>query len=1041
MKKLTLAIGAAALAASTFNSYAMPILERFDPGAQMYGKVIANGALAPGEGLESGALKGVASGKFEAFYNCDMKVTPGESYVLAFNYKTSAKLNNYMTYVRISFAVAPGAKRANAIEKRLIHSRYWSHNRIEFTAPEGATGAKVELLIDGRVPKGETVWFDFLRANVVKDGKAAGIDIENFETDFEIWTFDRHLIFDHFMFKDGGSVVTEWRKAKSGETFFQAKGNKSPMQYSLMIENIKVSPRTNYAFSGLINTGKAYARHAASILIFFYKDKNGKSLGESRLYPTSSKADQWREIAHSFTTPEKCEFVDIGLNMRRVNEKDLILLDRIKFSRVADKAMLEFSVDPDKCTMSAKTILTGDLQKNKSLKPEFVIKDQSGKEVKRLKSDALIKEIDLKAYPDGEYTLLGEFKLPDGKTLATEVKKFGIYKKPAWRNVIGVQKPDMQPPAPWKSLKFSGNTLATWMPQLKFGKNNLQLESITSAGSELLLAPVSLVCNAREVLSSAKPGKWSVQPSLASAGGTFTDGDLQYTVAAEGDYMGFLKYTVTVKALQPAELKSGKLALKVSDAKFLNHCDYSWTGVGSTVFAEKNPVVSKQVYTDLQIGNEDRGICVYLQEVYPSKRNMNKDYLYADKSGRLEIEFINEPLKLAAGAEHKIEFAICAYPFRPAEELWRKLYFRAGKHNNFDLVWGISMPMMKHSGSTLAIADDAKARLHLDNPRRPKNYLMYQIPTYILNNMPEWCYFEKRWRNHAGSYYDMTKTHGGLLVAADYRDRDWQDFYCSIMDDSLKKYNWDGIYYDCFSADWFVEKGKNFSPVFDCRKFQERIYNTQRASGRKNSLTVSHTGAAQISTLGMYSNVILMGEQYRGALMKEPYYLDFMSLDQFRFENAVNVGPDRMFMPEYRRVEFINDPTLTTHTAMLTILHNLMYYPHSVSWPVERRVRLRKIEFGLSDVKFLPYWKSDAAKRITADNPAIKLSVYEKPNGDMLVAVFNNSKKTEQFSLRINGKVASAEYYDPMTDQAKPWKDSEKYSVGKYLGALLTVKR
>ena len=1020
---------------------AVPVLERFDKQETLQGKLLNNGVLAPGEGLESGALKGSSCGKLAPFYSQSIKTEGGKTYVLAFNYKTSAKVNNYMLYVRLRFAAAPGGKTVKLEEKRLIASAFWKHNRIEFTPPAGTVETTVELLLDGRVPKSESVWIDFLRCNILKDGKAAGIDIEGFETDFEIWTFDRHLIFDHFMFKDGGSVVTEWRKAKSGETFFQAQGINHPMQYSLMIENIKVSPRTNYAFSALVNTAKAYGRHAASILIFFYKDKNGKSLGESRLYPTSAKADQWREVAHSFTTPEKCEFVDIGLNMRRVGPKDLFLLDRIKFSRVADKAMVEFSIDPDKKTMTAKTILTGDLQKNKALKPEFVIRDANNKEVKRIKSDTLIKEIDLNEFNDGEYVLLGEFKLPDGKVLATDTRKFGIYKNPAWSNNIGVQSPDMQPPAPWKSLSFSNSTLKTWQPKLKFGKGNLQIESIVSAGNELLLAPVKFSCNGKEVLGSAQADKWNVQPSLAKNQGVSNGTDWVCNVAAEADYMGFTRYTLTIKALRDTALKSGKLELAVKDAEFINHCDYSWTGVGSTVFSEEPVFQAKQVYNDLQIGNVDRGICVYLQEVYPAKRNMSKNYLYADKTGKLTVEFINEPLPLASGAEHKIEFAICAYPFRPAEELWRKLYFRAGKYRNFDLVWGISMPMMKHSGSTLAIADDAKARLHLDNPNRPKYYLMYQIPTYILNNIPEWTYFEKHWLNHAGSYYDLRKSHGGLLQAADYRQRTWQDLYCKIMDESLQKYTWSGIYYDCFSADWFVEKGKFYSPVFDCRKFQERIYNTQRASGRKDSLTVSHTGAAQISTLGMYSNVILMGEQYRGQLMNNAYYLDFMSLDKFRYENAVNVGPDRMFMPEYRKVEYIDNPTLTIHTAMLALLHNLMYYPHSVSWPVERRVRGRKIAFGLADVKFLPYWKSDAAKLITCDNPAIKISVYEKSNGDLLAAVFNNSKESEKFTLKINGKATAVEYYDPMKDKAELWKNGGVYQLEKYLGSIVTVKR
>ena len=1040
MKKQTIFSLLVAGLFSGLTAGAIPVLDRFDPGATMAGKVLNNGVIAPGEGLESGALKVTTNGKFVPCYTVPLKVEAGKTYVAAVNHKTSSRVGNNLIYLRVKYTPVPGGKRVAAFEKRLNASKYWLHNRIEFTVPAGAAGAELELLTDHRIPQGENIWFDFMRVNELKDGKAAGIDIESFDTDFEIWTFDRHLIFDHFMFKSGGSVVTEWRKAKSGETFFQAAGDNSPMQYSMMIENIKVTPRTNYAFSALINTAEAYARHAASILIFFYKDKNGRSLGESRLYPTSNKKDEWREIAHSFTTPEKCEFVDIGLNMRKVGAKDLILLDRIKFSRVADKALLDFSIDPDKCNMSAKVILTGDLQKDKTLKPEFVIKSLDNKEINRIKSDTLIKDIDLKNIADGEYYLLGEFKLPNGKLLATEQKKFGVYKNPAWRNNIGVQMPDMPAPAPWKDLTLSGSTIKSWQPELQFGKDDLQLVSISADSKNLLQVPATFTCNGQELLSSAKGVKWNAQKSLITGNAAVKNGDCTWQISAEADYTGFLKYTLTVKAEKPVELKSGKLALKISDVEFLNRCDYSWTNVGSIVFAEQPQLKSKQVYTDLQMGNVDRGVCVYLGEVYPAVRETAQPNLYADKQGALEIEFINAPLKLAPGAEHKIEFAICAYPFRPAQELWRKLYFRAGKYNNFDLVWGISMPMMKHSGSTLAVADDAKVRLHLDKPNRPKCYMMYQIPTFILDNMPEWTYFEKHWRNRAGSYYDLRKSHGGLLQAADYRQKTWQDFYCRIMDESLARYNWDGIYYDCFSADWFVEKGKTFSPVFECRKFQERIYNTQRRN-RANSVTVSHVGAAQISTLGTFSNVILMGEQYRAMLMNNAYYLDFMSLDKFRYENAVNVGPDRMFMPEYRKVEYINNPTLTVHTAMLTILHNLLYYPHSVSWPVEQRIRGRKIAFGLDDVRFLPYWKKDASLRVSSDNPAIKLSVYEKPNGDMLVAVFNSKPGEETFTLNINGKTASAEYYDPLTDKAAPWQAGKKFTAGKYLGGLLVVKR
>ncbi|MBR6371794.1 MAG: hypothetical protein IKS20_01290, partial [Victivallales bacterium] len=494
-----------------------PLLERFDPGQAPIGQVLEHGAIAPGEGMESGALKAVASGVHECFYRIELNFKGSKSYALAFNYMTSPKLSNYLTYVNVTYRNASGARIGAAFEKRLTASKHWTHRRLTLEAPDGTASALLELSLDRRIPKGEYALFDFLRVAEIKDNVARGIDIGEFDTDFEIWKFDRHLVFDHFCLKDGGSIETEWRKAKFGETFFKAVGNGSPMQYSMMIENLKVSALTNYAFTAWINSSAAFSMRTSNILIFFYKDKNFKDLGESRLYPASSKnVKEWREIVHSFTTPENCEYLCIGLNMRNVSEKDELLLDRMRLARIADNAMLDFEIDPDKNVLFAKIIATGELKGNKDLAPVFVIKDSNGKEIRRFASKALQFDIDLKEFSDGEYALEGIIKKPDGLEMSTGASRFGVYKNPSWRNELGVQKPDMAPPAPWRKLEYKEGKIHTWSPVLSFDKGGLQLLDVEADGRSLLKAPVRFVCDGRELLSSFRQAKWEIKPSMAT---------------------------------------------------------------------------------------------------------------------------------------------------------------------------------------------------------------------------------------------------------------------------------------------------------------------------------------------------------------------------------------------------------------------------------------------------------------------------------------------------------------------------------------------
>ena len=47
---------------------------------------------------------------------------------------------------------------------------------------------------------------------------------------------------------------------------------------------------------------------------------------------------------------------------------------------------------------------------------------------------------------------------------------FGVYNNPDWTNNIGVQTPEMTPPAPWKALSGGKDTVNNWSGNIKFGK-------------------------------------------------------------------------------------------------------------------------------------------------------------------------------------------------------------------------------------------------------------------------------------------------------------------------------------------------------------------------------------------------------------------------------------------------------------------------------------------------------------------------------------------------------------------------------------------
>ncbi len=1006
------------------------IIERFD-SLPVQGEIGEGGVLEASTGLEKGALKATGLNKsLQYFYSYKNSVKPGEEYSFSFNYRTTPKMSNGSFLALVVFDPLRGAKAPSSLYFKMPSSKDWRHSQFNFTVPEGTNQARVLFRMAG-VPESESVWIDHFRFGQVIDGTAKGVDLTNFETTFDDWKFDRHLVFEHFMIKSG-RVVTDWRNAKVGEAFFEAHGNDEKMQYALYIDNIRAKPKHEYIFEAWFQATDSFAYAANGILIFFYKDADNKAIGQSRYHIRPTKGE-WKELIHSFTTPENCAFIDIGLNLRNQPASSTVRFDHIRFKQGEDKLYTRYEIDPDTQKMAVINALSGSLLAENVKEAVITIKTDAGDKIGsfpgKIGESAVI---DLASFKDGVYTLESEIVFKDETSIKSETKKFGVFNKPDWLNDLGIQRPEAPAPAPWRDLKFKDGVVTTWNNAIKFN-DRLQLQQIAMLNDKKIMnKPLSFEINQKSIFTNGVSATWQAQPSLVSGiypiQGEGWTGELKLSV----DYSGFIRYTLKITAQKPIVLNSGSLKTSLESVDFINRNDGTWTDIGAVDLNRQKSYATKHLYNDIMFGSLDTGLLFYIPKIYPATTtDFDSDCIVANKDGNFELNFIQAPLKLASGESHIFDFAATPYPVRPVENNWRKLRFRAGKNSNFDLVWQTSS-MMKYCGSLMEQSDDKASGEYLK--RATEYQMVYQIPTYILESIPQWSYFAKKWRGQPARAYDMGDF--GPLPKGDFRERTWTDLYIKNMVDSLKSVPWPGVYYDCFSGDIYTSNGEKYMPIFELRDFHERVYNAQRLDNPK-SLTMSHCN--MVGTLMTFSNVFLTGEQQRGKFLTYKHYQDFMTLDCFRYETTTNVGPDCMLLPQYRHKENVEDPKLTAHIMGMATLHNLMIYPNFIVKEVELAIRDRQYEMGMHDAEFYGYWLPNPDGMSTSD-PEVKVSYWKTPRG-CFVTVFNNKKDTVEFEFKTNYLHQTAELFEPASGKVTKLEKGTKIKLEPYRPSYITLKQ
>ena len=1008
----------AALLSSLFALQAQHnLFERFDTPACKGG--LSNGGMIDLKaGVEKGALTARGNKKnFQYIYAYKFPVAAGEKYTLTFNIRTSGSTG---IWAMILFDAEKGKKAPAPIYFKVgATGNNWSFRIFDFTIPQGAVQAGLRLRLAG-VPSSQQVWIDNLR--IAPQGK---LHMTDFETAFDDWQYNRHLIFDRFMMRNTAKIINEWKEAKVGEAFFRATGNGAKMQYPLYIENLSVTPGCSYIFTSFLKASASFRYPNNGMIIFFYKDAAGKPVGQSR-YHIRATDGEWKEFTHTFTVSPKAVMLDIGLNMRKMSENEFVQLDHIRFRKSTSNVECSVSIDPDKQTMLLNNMISADIKQETIKSCEYVF--SNGKKLPAKPHSPMT--IPLADFADGKYTVTMNLQFSDGKSRITPAKTFVICRNPVWRNELGVLKDNDQPPAPWKKLTRNHNDVSSWNNTFVFpGKEFIANIRETGSGIMLLSKPLTITVNGEKIRPGA--ASWVDGNSRTLATMPCQGKNWSGTLKCKIDYTGFAHFTLDITAAGNFELKQCDLDFDVDNLKFLYRSDDSWTAIGAVDLKKKPVWESKTFYNELQFGNEDRGVAFFTDKLFPAKAKLDKSWIKVNGSS-VKISMVNAPLKLASEKNFRTEFGLQPYPYRPAEQNWKKIRFRAGKYKNLELLWH-TMGHYKYCGSTSEAAQPERIREFI-NKKRGK-VLYYQFPFYIMDNIPEWSYFEKRWKGTPARAYDLRKK-GGMAWKARLTDKDWQDYYLHHFVDHLKNFAWDGVYYDCFGSDVFVENGETFHPVFACRTFQERIYIAQRLNNPQ-SLTVTHTGGSQSGSASAFANVILMGEQYRGQCVRHTYPLEFLTLDEFRYENAVNMGPDRMFLPQYRDQAKISSPKVASHIMGLVMTHNLMLYPNFINKKVELSVRYRQFDFGMESSTFYPYWKDSKEPLPSCSNPAVVRSCWKNEKG-ILMAILNPGKTAQKFSITLPPGYRMKYYFSP--EQQKELSGSE-FTLDGYMSALVLLEK
>jgi hypothetical protein len=868
----------------------------------------------------------------------------------------------------------------------------------------------------------------------------------------------------------GASLKHSYTAAHGGEQYIAIKGLDQNLQTSLTSPAIPVTAGTNYDLSFAYRFTPKVTLRGIQVMLYFL-DAHGKRMdakspgwqylrGLTFTLINGPGTGQWQMFSKELVIPKGCAGLQVEFWHHQIPIDQEVDIDDLRLTPAKPRVVATYAINSSKQMLNGNVEIIPHSQKVQSLhvllreydgaadhRPAFkkgthdYNTDYSiqtyGRTVKELTLNPNERQfkIDLSQLEDRGYTLSARAELADGQTLRTEDNVehsvFYVMKHPKWAgNALGKLTKEDAPPAPWVPLKYdsAGRLMTASNYQLAFGDDltlaNVDFTKLKDAA--LLSGPQRLLVEGKApAVTFGRPAVLEQTPSLVTLESRGAGKDYDLSVKAAVDFSGFIHYTMTFKALRDSRVGPVELVFPLESgvAKFVHAAGDESSGGRMTLEAAKPAWTLDNYRPTIWIGN---GQSVGLLCSAPSD---HRSYMATKMSSSLpklsatvenntcRLSVMGQARVLKAGESAAVEYALQVTPIRPAPKNFRDLRMYPGKHNpnkdpGLDMLWAYRDRFLYFGFPTQrdhVVTDWAKGiKAASDAPCA----MIYLTTGFYMTTLPAGTWFADRWRVNGGIGSYNNESAGmaqwtGDLVPVNADDPLWQDYFCYRLNELLDQAPVDGLYFDVSGG------GMSLMGQHEFYKRIEVILKRHHPEG----LIMFHSGTNVSAPYAGFADLWCRGEEFRTQLAAHPYYLDFMSLADFR-SLATITGGGIMFLPQYKQsVDQSNSPQLASQTFGLILLHDMNIWPSWMNQEVIKRVWDFEDAFGRrAGAAFYPYWKKQPGW-IKSDDAQVIHSTFDR-NGDLFVVLFNSGKKPVRTRLHLDAKAMGARkavLFDPAT--------------------------
>jgi hypothetical protein len=588
---------------------------------------------------------------------------------------------------------------------------------------------------------------------------------------------------------------------------------------------------------------------------------------------------------------------------------------------------------------------------------------------------------------------------------------------------------------PWTPLRTAEDTAELWGRTYRFDPSGLPRQ-VVSQGEPLLAGASFFTLNGERMAAAGTGLEWLERSETrVAARGSAESAEVLLTTCTAVEFDGFCQVTVTVSPRRPADLHDLTLAvpLRKEQATLLNFSDVAaeggqkpWHPGSLRRFLVRGRWCSAFLPV-LWLGNERTGFawCAESTEGWDTAGTASEiEVVEEPEAVHLQVHFLqpSDPTRRIA-APFSLTFGWMATPAKPLPEGWRNWQFvletneqRGRRKGNVSILWhslwseALGSPRPRDP----ALLAQRVEQCHRDG-YKAIIYVAYTDTMASIaseggdfeKTVPQQPIPEVRALGDEWSHAPCVGGHWGLRTCI---RSSWGDFLLHYLDEDLRRYDIDGVYFDnipllrCHKAghgcgyDAADGSRRVTNTLFAQREFFRQVYRLFHESG-KVPLIMVHSSMEMLVPSFSFVQATLDGEEFNAA-WRPPHNFDHLiPLDTFRAHflgQPFGLVPCFLPSPCFRSVQESRE-----HLAY-TLLHDLLLLKGWLEPEVLEKVWQAKASFGFGRegaTRFTGYWENDGAISIHPDH--LRVSSWESP-GALLIACANLGLTPETGLLQID---------------------------------------